>query len=144
MFYIYLYFLLSCFLTGYIIGSESYIMWRTWKDVTSNVFLAVMFLTLSPVLYLAEGLKKAGKWLAHETDLLFQIKFYWMYFRGGFYNMDDQRLKNADIHVFKLEYNGKNALKYRHLRYVYNLIFERNNYTRRKWKVVNGLVEEYK
>jgi hypothetical protein len=140
MIYLYIYILLTCFLTGYTVAKEEILEHK--EQVVFNITVVLFSLLVSPLIYGFDLIKTYGGKLLHELDLLLQIKFYWVYYRGGFYNMDDQRLRNADIHVFKLDYNNKRGLKHKHLRHVYGLIFKRNNYTRRNWRVVDNMVEE--
>ena len=135
------YFLVSFFLTGFTLSKDDE-YYNTFRSMTWYLAWVILLVFLSPLIYLLDWSITLGRNTAKYLDKVFQYRFYWIYCRAGFYDLSIDRLIELDKICFAKEYSHQNGLVHRHLIFVLNLIFRRNNYQRRQWHVVNGMIEE--
>lgn len=137
--FVYLYFIVSASLTFFMIGRERcQFPFQSWEDKFGTSATIIMLISCMPWLWVAEGVKLSYNWFLSVS----QVKFYWIYLRGGFYNVDEGRLVGIDRAIFKIDCADNPKLKHLHLKLTFKLILKRNRYVRKNWKVIEGLVEQ--
>lgn len=139
-----LYFMLGAFFAGYHYKESDVFGW-SHDTVWLKVGLVALFVAFGPIIYFISFFETSCKMIFKEFDAITNLKFYWIYLRGGFYNVDQNRLIHFDRQCFKREYNKLTSIRDMHFIYVSNLIFKRNGYTRKQWAVdKNNMIYEVK
>ena len=143
--------ILELIIIAYIV-SNAFFTGMAFEEIRCDVydFRSVIIAAITTLLFLAFGsiINLLGYfvgffwWVIDRIDAYLNFKFYWKYFRGGYYNMGDHELKSLDRRVFARESCTKLILKHRHFIFCANLVFRRNAYIRKNWEIKDNFINE--